>query len=231
MLNWSTLDTLLLDMDGTLLDLHYDNHFWLEHLPARYAQQYQLTPDQARDHILPMIQAERGSLNWYCTDYWSERLQLDVNALKAEVGDRIAYRPHVEEFLETARQSGLRTVIVTNCHPDPLALKLSRTGLDKKVDHIVSSHQLGKPKEDPSFWRDLAQTTHYQADRAMMLDDSFPVLESANAAGIGQCLAILAPDSRQPHRERHPHLPGIHHFDEVLPELRRQRRGHAGNPA
>ena len=24
------VDTILLDMDGTLLDLHYDNHFWME---------------------------------------------------------------------------------------------------------------------------------------------------------------------------------------------------------
>ncbi|MEK9134555.1 MAG: haloacid dehalogenase, partial [Pseudomonadota bacterium] len=30
MVAWNNLDTLLLDLDGTLLDLHYDNHFWLE---------------------------------------------------------------------------------------------------------------------------------------------------------------------------------------------------------
>ncbi|HBT55971.1 MAG TPA: haloacid dehalogenase, partial [Pseudomonas sp.] len=34
MLNWNAIDTVLLDMDGTLLDLHFDNHFWLEHMPA-----------------------------------------------------------------------------------------------------------------------------------------------------------------------------------------------------
>ena len=37
-LPWSDIDTVLLDMDGTLLDLHFDNHFWLEHLPQRYAE-------------------------------------------------------------------------------------------------------------------------------------------------------------------------------------------------
>ena len=27
-IDWTQLDTILLDMDGTLLDLEFDNHFW-----------------------------------------------------------------------------------------------------------------------------------------------------------------------------------------------------------
>ncbi len=181
MVDWSSLNTVFLDMDGTLLDLHFDNHFWLEHLPARYAEHYDLHPQEAKDRLIPMIMAERGSLNWYCTDYWSERLSLDITGLKAEVG-----------------------------------------GLDTRVDAIVSSHQLGKPKEDPSFWQDLQRVTPYQAESTLMVDDSFPVLESALAAGIAQCLAVLAPDSQQEAREQHPEIPCIHHFDEILPALRQR---------
>ena len=146
MVDWSSLNTVFLDMDGTLLDLHFDNHFWLEHLPARYAEHYDLHPQEAKDRLIPMIMAERGSLNWYCTDYWSERLSLDITGLKAEVGDRIGYRPHVTDFLDALRQVGLHSVIVTNCHPDPLALKLKRTGLDTRVDAIVSSHRPSTPR-------------------------------------------------------------------------------------
>ncbi len=219
MVDWSTLDTVFLDMDGTLLDLHFDSHFWLEHLPRRYAEQYDLHPQQAKDQLLAMIMAERGSLNWYCTDYWSERLSVDINQLKAEVSDRIGYRPHVPDFLASLRKAGLHSVIVTNCHPDPLALKLSHTGLDRHVDAIVSSHELGKPKEDRAFWSDLARRVPYRQERTLMVDDSFPVLESARDAGIGQCLAILAPDSTQTPATRHPEIPGIRHFDEVLPTL------------
>lgn len=220
MVDWSSLDTVFLDMDGTLLDLHFDNHFWLEHLPARYAEHYDLNPQQARDHLIPMIMAERGSLNWYCTDYWSERLSLDITRLKAEVSDRISYRPHVIDFLDALKAGGLRSVIVTNCHPDPLALKLERTGLASRVDAIVSSHQLGKPKEEPAFWEDLQELAPYRRKSTLMVDDSFPVLESARRAGISQCLAVLAPDSRQGPREAHPDIPCIHHFNEVIPALR-----------
>lgn len=221
MVNWSSLDTVFLDMDGTLLDLHFDTHFWLEHLPRRYAEHYQLDPEQTRDSLVNMILSERGTLNWYCTDYWSERLSLDIPSLKAEVGDRIGYRPHATDFLQTLRRKGLRSVIVTNCHPDPLALKLERTGLDAHVDGIISSHDLGKAKEEPGFWQDLARGTPYHHERTLMVDDSFPVLESARNAGIRQCLAILSPDSRHPAREQHPEFPGIHHFDEILPDLNR----------
>ncbi|MCP4043692.1 MAG: haloacid dehalogenase, partial [Gammaproteobacteria bacterium] len=34
-INWNSIHTVLLDMDGTLLDLHFDNQFWLEHVPLR----------------------------------------------------------------------------------------------------------------------------------------------------------------------------------------------------
>ncbi|QSP95392.1 GMP/IMP nucleotidase [Marinobacter salinisoli] len=222
MVNWSSLNTVFLDMDGTLLDLHFDTHFWLEHLPQRYAERYALAPQQAKERLIPMIMAERGSLNWYCTDYWSNRLDMDITALKAEVAERIGYRPHVVDFLNALRDARLRSVIVTNCHPDPLRLKLERTGLDQHVETIVSSHDFGKAKENSGFWQDLQQTVSYNPAETLMVDDSFPVLESARRAGIGQCLAILAPDSQQAPNEGHSDIPGIHHFDEVLPALKEQ---------
>ncbi|MGO1499815.1 MAG: GMP/IMP nucleotidase [Marinobacter sp.] len=230
MINWTSLETVFLDMDGTLLDLHFDNHFWLEHLPRRYAEQYNLHPSEAKDKLISMIMAERGTLNWYCTDYWSERLAMDITGLKSEVGDRIGYRPHVADFLQTLKQTGLQSVIVTNCHPDPLELKLQRTGLDRFVDGIVSSHQLGKPKEDTEFWKDLHQLAPYKAATTLMVDDSFPVLESARAAGIAQCLGILVPDSKQAARDTHPEIPCVHHFDEILTSIHQQRSLHQKAP-
>lgn len=223
MINWTSLETVFLDMDGTLLDLHFDNYFWLEHLPRRYAEHYDLHPGEAKHQLISMIMAEKGTLNWYCTDYWSERLAMDIAGLKSEIGDRIGYRPHVASFLQALKKTGLRSVIVTNCHPDPLELKLQRTGLDSFVDSIVSSHQLGKPKEDTAFWHDLQQLAPYHAASTLMVDDSFPVLESARAAGIAQCLGILAPDTKLAARETHPSIPCVQHFDEILPNLHQQR--------
>ncbi|MDX5299406.1 MAG: GMP/IMP nucleotidase [Gammaproteobacteria bacterium] len=220
MLDWNLIDTVLLDMDGTLLDLHFDNHFWLVHLPKRYAQLHDLSPDTARETLLAQIESQRGTLNWYCLDYWSDALQLDITDLKREVQDRIAYRPHVQTFLTQLRQAGLRTVIVTNAHRKSLDLKLALTGLDQYVDRVLSSHDFGRPKEDPDFWSALQKAEPFDPQRTLLIDDSPPVLESARRFGIRHLLAVLAPDSRQPPRLEG-EFPALHHFDELpSPNLR-----------
>src|SRR3989344_2884586 len=83
MIAWNQLDTLLLDLDGTLLDLHYDNHFWLDHVPRRYAETHGLSPEAAREEVLGRYQRAEGTLNWYCVDYWSRELRLDIGQLLA----------------------------------------------------------------------------------------------------------------------------------------------------
>ncbi len=81
-LPWSAIDTVLLDMDGTLLDLHFDNHFWLEHLPQRYAERNGLSRAEADAVLEPLFREHAGQLNWYCLDFWSRELDLSIRELK-----------------------------------------------------------------------------------------------------------------------------------------------------
>ncbi|NLD01354.1 MAG: haloacid dehalogenase, partial [Gammaproteobacteria bacterium] len=52
-LPWAHIDTVLLDMDGTLLDLHFDNFFWLKYLPQCYAEKNNLSLAQADAYLTP----------------------------------------------------------------------------------------------------------------------------------------------------------------------------------
>ncbi|WP_151704984.1 GMP/IMP nucleotidase [Nitrincola alkalilacustris] len=216
MLDWQAIDTVLLDMDGTLLDLHFDSHFWLEFLPLRYAEFHQMDPEQARAWLHERIVREQGTLNWYCLDYWTRELQLPVAELKREVADRIAFRPHVEVFLQELKKQKLRAVIVTNAHQGSLTLKVELTRLDQLVDRVICSHDLKAAKEEQLFWQRLQTLEPFDPRRTLLIDDSLAVLHSAREYGIHHLLSIRQPDSQGPRRSI-TEFPAIDHFDEVMP--------------
>jgi 5'-nucleotidase len=214
--DWKQIDTVLLDMDGTLLDLHFDNYFWLEHLPAAYARQRQISQAEALAELNHSFVGLRGTLDWYCLDYWSDLTGLPVAKLKEEVAHKIRFRPHVTDFLEQLRLAGKRRVIVTNAHRDSVNLKLRHTGLDQYVDRIISSHDYRHPKENQAFWEHLYVHEPFDPARTLLIDDSQAVLESAARWGITHLLAIHHPDSaKEPVISEH--FPGIHHFNELAP--------------
>lgn len=215
MINWNAIDTVLLDMDGTLLDLHFDNYFWLTHLPDRYAAIHQLDVDVARKRLHQQIRELEGTLNWYCLDYWSEALKVDIPALKAEIRDKIRVRPHVELFLNLLRALGKHCTLITNAHPDSLSLKLDVTGIDRWLDLVISSHELRHPKEAQAFWQALQAKQVFDPARTLFIDDTVKILESARQFGIAHLLCIHQPDSQQPRTIEG--FPAIYHFDEILP--------------
>lgn len=218
MLNWKEIDTVLLDMDGTLLDLRFDNHFWKEYVPLKYAEKHGLAVEAARDHLVPRFKSKEGTLDWYCLDYWTETLQLDIAALKVELSDLIAVLPHVTEFLEKLKASRHQVLLVTNAHRDSLSLKMEKTGLAAFFDAIVSSHDFGKPKEHDDFWESLRQAYHYDLTKTLLIDDSLAVLHSARLYGIKHLISISRPDSALPQREIEG-FPAIADFRELMPGL------------
>ena len=216
MINWPEIDTVLLDMDGTLLDLHFDNHFWNVFLPKHFASVNGQHEDEARDKLNALFSAQRGTLNWYCVDYWSNELGLDIQTLKYEVSHLIAIRPFVTEFLEQLKQGHQQVILVTNAHQKSLDIKMDITGIASLFDHIVVSHDFRRPKEDVKFWHYLKAAHPFDPEKTLLIDDNMSVLASAKQYGIKHLLTLLQPDSQQKKRDNTP-FPGIHHFDEIMP--------------
>lgn len=215
MIDWNTIDTVMLDMDGTLLDLHFDNYFWLEHLPKRYANIHNVDLETATTRLHEHISRYEGSLQWYCLEFWSEALDVDIRNLKVEIKHKIQIRPHVKEFLTRLRQHGKKCLLVTNAHPQSLSLKIEVTAIDQFLDIIISSHELKHPKEAQAFWHALQQREPFDPERTLFVDDTARILKSAQVFGIKHVLGIHQPDSQ---KERlMAEFPAIHHFDEIMP--------------
>jgi 5'-nucleotidase len=222
MLDWTQIDTVLLDMDGTLLDLNFDNYFWLEYLPERYAQEFELDPEQAKASINAKTQALEGTLEWYSTSYWTEALGIDVVALKHEVRHRVQEVPFCHEFLDGLKAAEKDIVMVTNAHHDSLNLKMDKTGLTHKFDRLITVHEFSLPKENIACWDEVNRIHPFDRKRTLLVDDNLNVLKSAEQYGIANLLAIYRPDSKAPKKDVE-HFQAIHTFDEILPILKAEQ--------
>jgi HAD superfamily hydrolase (TIGR01509 family) len=198
--DWDGIDTVLVDMDGTLLDLNFDNLFWREIVPQRYARLRGMTVAAAQESLAPRFEAKVGTLEWYCLDHWTRDLGMDLKTLKHEHREHIRFLPGAQAFLASVRARGKRLSIVTNAHRDTFAVKAEHTGLDRLVDSVVCSHDFGAPKESAAFWQALERHEPFDALRTLLIEDSLAVLAAARAYGLRHTVAIRRPDSKQPAR-------------------------------
>ena len=199
-LDWQKIDTVFLDLDGTLLDLHFDNHFWLDYVPVCYADHHGMTLDNAKTHLEHRYSEVRGRLDWYCVEFWTKDLGLNIGQLKEEVSHKIAIQPNVEHFLDRLRQCEKRVVLVTNAHPVSYSLKMKVTGLDKFFDGVINAHDLNMAKENSGFWQELQKVEPFDAQRTLFVDDNEEVLLNAEQYGFTHLLSIVKPDSQQQSR-------------------------------
>ena len=216
-IDWQTIDDVLLDMDGTLLDLHYDATFWLKNVHSIVASLTGESENEIRDRFQKELKRHEGTLAWYCTDRWAEFFGIDLIEAKRQLAHLIRYRPHAKQFLEALRPLPLRTIIATNAHPDVIQLKLDVVPLSTLVDGIVSSHQYGVAKEHPNFWTALFDEYSIDPNRAIFMDDSPRVLDAADRAGVREIVEIRHPNLSEPPRTTWKQ--GIDDFDALLPEL------------
>jgi putative hydrolase of the HAD superfamily len=203
--DWRKFDTILLDMDGTILDLAYDNYFWLELVPRCLARDRNADLAEVKSDLFARFARLQGSLEWYCLDYWTAELSLDLRALKSASSHRVRYLPGAVAFLRTLQATGKPVALVTNAHMHTLEIKKGVAGLGRWIDTFISSHEFGAPKESAVFWEGAQQRLGFDPARTLFIDDSLPVLDAAAACGIAGVLAVTRPDSSQPPRvvERH----------------------------
>ena len=215
-LDWKNINSVFLDMDGTLLDLHFDNHFWLDYIPQKYAEKEQISLQQADAVLAQMYKDKAGTLDWYSLDYWEQALELDIVALKQNTTHKIAVRTKVMDFLTFLQhQQTLRTILLTNAHPKTVSLKFNHVEIEPYFDRIITSHDIGLAKETTGFWDKLLETEHFDPANSVFIDDNLSVLAEAKAHGIQHLFAIHQPDSQKAPAKTEPYT-AIQCFSQIM---------------
>jgi len=223
MLDWNKIETVFFDMDGTLLDLHFDNYFWLQHLPKRYAEIKNASPAETKERLHSLYLAHQGSLNWYCLDFWSKELGINVAILKHEIKNLIAYRPDARKFLQWLHQQEKDIAIVTNAHWDSVELKIAETDLSVFFNEIICSHDFSFEKESSFFWTSLQEKRAFNPATTVFFDDNETVLSAAKEFGIRYLFSIRQPDSQKPPRIEN-EFTMVHSFLDLLPKAAAGKR-------
>jgi HAD superfamily hydrolase (TIGR01509 family) len=214
-LSWDEITWVLLDMDGTLLDKHFDDFFWETLVPQEYALRRGLSIDDARELVFARYRREEGTLNWTDIDFWSRELELDIPALKEGIRHLIEVHPDTEDFLRFLRQQEKRVALVTNAHYKTLSLKMNHTGLLGYFDAVVSSFDLGTPKEEVRFWEILQESLGFDPAHTLLVDDNAESLAAARVFGL-KYPCFKAKSSSRLGPEAHPDFFSIESFRELM---------------
>ena len=215
---WDAIDTVLMDMDGTLLDLNYDNQIFAHRLPSAFAKHYGLTLEAASQQLGDHMANVSGTMDFYRLNYWRDLTGLDILALHEQAANLICFLPGAAEFLRTLSEHGKRTLIVTNADRQSFAIKDRVLRLSPRVNQVISSHDLGIPKEENAFWVWLTEQHDLNPSTTLFVDDTARVLKAAEIFGIAHTLAVAQPDQQRPPRDM-PGRPSFGHYDQLIAEL------------
>ncbi|MHC3122654.1 HAD-IA family hydrolase [Acinetobacter sp. GN11] len=185
----------MFDMDGTLLDLAFDDFIWNECLPERHAKIHQLSLAESQKKLYQFYQSHRHTLVWYSSTYWTKTVGVDVLKLQQEFQSKIQARSGCIELLQQLKEQGYKCWLATNADCASLRLKLDNIAIEHFFDVIISSEQVGYAKEDINFWQELQRLHPFNPDETIFIDDTAPVLKTAEKFGIQHLFTISQPSS------------------------------------
>ena len=210
----------MFDMDGTLLDLAFDDFIWNHCLPERHAQVHQCGLEQSQQTLFQFYQQHKHTLSWYSSAYWTAKVGVDVLQLQYEHREKIAARAGCHQLLERLKAKGYRCWLLTNADQAGLQLKLENVELSPYFELMISSEELGHAKEDVGFWQKLQQLHPFDPAKAVFIDDTVAVLKGAEAFGISKLVSILQPSSSKPSRNVNElPYPALNHLTELFDYL------------
>ena len=206
---------ILLDMDGTLLDLYFDDYFWGHLVPEKYAEKHDMSFGAAKEYLYETYKSHEKTLNWCDIDFWSRELKLDIPALKEQIRHLIEVHPHVIDFLKLMRKQNKKIYLLTNAHFKTVKIKFRKTKIGEYFDDVLCSFNVGHPKEDLDFWHKAQKKLKFDKEKSLFIDDTEDVLKTAKVYGIKHLLFKSSASSKLEPKKTDNFMT-IHDFRELM---------------
>jgi putative hydrolase of the HAD superfamily len=173
------------DADGTLVTPYFTDAIWHEAIPARYAQKWGLSLEEARSRVLKEYQ-EVGEqrMEWYDIRYWFRRFGFsDHEGLLQSYRHMIALYPEVTQTL-SALSSRYQLIVASGAARDFLDLLLDGVqGHFVRVFSSISDHQSVKT---PEFYLEICRAMDIEPQEMIHVGDSWDFdFINSQQVGIG----------------------------------------------
>lgn len=196
-MKWDSIETFFLDMDGTLLDLAYDNYFWHQHIPSVYAKYNNITFKKAKLILEKEYKKKQGSIQWYCLEYWSKKTNINLSIELLKTKNKIKVFPGAIDFLQSLKKKNIKIILLTNCPREMLNVKITQCKLWGYFNKIISSEDYEFAKETDQFWKILEERIFFNKNKTVFIDDNQDVLRYSYRNGIKNLVSINFPDSNE----------------------------------
>jgi beta-phosphoglucomutase len=174
----------IFDMDGTLVDnMHVHTEAWGQ-LMTENNQPFEprdflvKTAGKTNREILPMV---FGPIS----DERIEQLASRKEEIYREMFRPIR-KPHngVVEFLESARESGVKMAVATASRPRNVSFILDDLDLRRLFDAVVTADDVSHGKPDPEIFLKSAELLGIESGNCIVFEDAFGGFEAARRAGM-----------------------------------------------
>jgi len=129
------------DFDGTIAKHTFADAFWLEGVPALYAQQHHLDVETAKKHLFEEYEKIGDNrIEWYDPGYWFDRfnLQTDWKKMLLSYRNNVEIYPEVPSVLKRLAKQ-FRLIISSNAKKEFIDVQLRQAKLHSYFDNVFSS--------------------------------------------------------------------------------------------